>query len=173
MDDATNTTEETKAEIRDRVGEVDVVLSDMAPNMTGEYSIDHARSIHLARQAVAVADDLLGSGGDLVVKAFDGPDLSDLRADLERDFDYVRLLRPDASRDESSEVYLVGKRRLTAPVRVGDRVEVTIEDVGAEGDGVASVEGFTLFVPGTEEGQTVAVRVTDVKPRFGFAETVE
>ena len=167
------TTEETKAEIRERVGEVDVVLSDMAPNMTGEYNVDHARSIHLARQALEVATDLLAGGGDFVVKAFDGPDLTDLRADIEREFDYVRLMRPDASREESSEVYLVAKGRLTAPVREGDVLEVSIEGVGSEGDSIAKVEGFTLFVPETEEGEEVEVRVTGVKPRFGFAERLE
>jgi len=46
-------------------------------------------------------------------------------------------------------------------------------DVGDEGDGIAKVDGYTLFVPGTEAGTTVDVRVTDVKPRFGFAELVE
>jgi len=154
-------------------GRADVVLSDMAPNVTGEYGLDHARSVHLARVAFEVAMDVLAGGGDLVVKVFDGPDLADLRADVEAEFDHVRTVRPDATRDASSEVYLVGKRRLTAPVRAGDELEVTVDDVGAEGDGVAKVDGFTLFVPGTEAGERVTVRVTDVKPRFGFAETVE
>jgi 23S rRNA (uridine2552-2'-O)-methyltransferase len=149
---------------------VDVVLSDMAPNMTGEYEVDHARSVHLARQALEVARDLLAPGGDLAVKVFDGRDLDAFRDDMEGEFEYVRTMRPEASRESSSEVYLVGKRRLTAPVREGEEVEVTIEDVGAEGDGVAKVEGFTLFVPGTEEGETVTVRVEEVKERFGFAE---
>jgi 23S rRNA (uridine2552-2'-O)-methyltransferase len=152
---------------------VDVVLSDMAPNMTGEYSVDHARSIHLARQALEVALDLLARGGDLAVKVFDGPDADALRGDIEREFEYVRTVSPDASRDSSSELYFVGKRRLTAPVREGDELEVEIEDVGSEGDGVAKVEGFTLFVPGTEAGDRVTVRVEQVKERFGFAAPLE
>ena len=82
-------------------------------------------------------------------------------------------MRPDASRDSSSELYLVARDRLTAPVRAGDQVTVTIEDEGAEGDGVASVEGFTLFVPGASVGEALTVTVTDVKPRFGFAEPVD
>ena len=154
-------------------GGADVVLSDMAPNVSGEYGLDHARSVHLARIAFEVAMDVLAGGGDLVVKVFDGPDLEDLREDLDDEFDHVRTVRPDATRDASSEVYLVGKRRLTAPVRAGDELEVTIEDVGSEGDGVAKVDGFTLFVPGTEAGEAVRVRVEEVKPRFGFAERVE
>ncbi len=68
---------------------------------------------------------------------FDGPDLEDLIADIEPEFEYVREVRPDASRDSSSELYLVAKHRLTGPVREGDIVEATIEDIGEEGDGIA------------------------------------
>ena len=167
------TEESTKEEVRDIAGDsVDVVLSDMAPNMTGEYSLDHARSVHLARQAFETALDVLDSGGDFVVKVFEGQDLADFREDVEEEFQYVRVLSPDASRDSSSEVYLIAKGRLTAPVREGDRVTVEIVDEGSEGDGVAKVEGYTLFVPGASEGETVDVAVTEVKPRFGFAELV-
>jgi 23S rRNA (uridine2552-2'-O)-methyltransferase len=114
--------------------------------------------------------EVLATGGDFAVKVFDGPDVSALRAEMDEEFQYVRSIRPDASRDSSSEQYLVGKHRITAPVREGDELEVDIEDVGNEGDGIAKVEGFTLFVPNTERGETVRVTVTDVKPRFGFAE---
>jgi len=158
---------------RNQGGPVDVVLSDMAPNMTGEYELDHARSVHLARQAATVARAVLASGGDLAVKVFDGQDLADLEADLEDDFEYVRQVRPDASRDSSSELYLVAKNFLTAPVREGDLLTVEIVDVGSEGDGVAKVEDYTLFVSGTSEGETVDVRVDEVKPNFGFAQPVE
>ncbi|MEF8851661.1 MAG: 23S rRNA (uridine(2552)-2'-O)-methyltransferase [Haloarculaceae archaeon] len=158
---------------RNAGGPVDVVLSDMAPNMTGEYDLDHARSVHLARQAAAVARAVLASGGDLAVKVFDGSDLADLEADLEADFQYVRQVRPDASRDSSSELYLVAKGFLTAPVREGDQLTVGIVDTGSEGDGVAKVEDYTLFVPGAEAGETVEVRVDEVKPDFGFAQRVE
>ena len=161
----------TGAEIADRP--VNAVLSDMAPNMSGDYDLDHARSVHLARQAFEVATDLLDSGGDLAVKVFDGRDLDDLQADIEGEFEYVRQVRPDASRDSSSELYLVAKNFLTAPVRVGDTVDVTIEDVGEEGDGIAKVDGFTLFVRRGETGDEFTVEVTDVKPRYGFAKPVE
>ena len=168
------TDEDTVDRLREAVdGEADVVLSDMAPNMTGEYDLDHARSVHLARQALSVAENLLGAGGDLVVKVFDGRDLDDHQADMEGEFEYVRQVRPDASRDSSSELYLVAKNRLTAPVRTGDRLTVDVVDEGEDGDGVAKVEGFTLFVPGVDPGETVEVTVTDVKPRYGFAERVD
>ena len=167
------TDDETRAALVERVGEADVVVSDMAPNMTGEYSLDHARSVYLARQAFETALELLGAGGDLAVKAFDGPDIDELRAEMDREFEYVRTIHPDASRDASSELYLVAKGRLTAPVREGDELQVEIVDEGREGDGIAKVEGFTLFVAGTNTGETLRVRVADVKPRFGFAERVD
>jgi 23S rRNA (uridine2552-2'-O)-methyltransferase len=167
------TDDETRAALVERVGEADIVVSDMAPNMTGEYSLDHARSVYLARQAFETALELLGAGGDLAVKAFDGPDIDELRAEMDREFEYVRTIHPDASRDASSELYLVAKGRLTAPVREGDELQVEIVDEGREGDGIAKVEGFTLFVAGTNTGETLRVRVADVKPRFGFAERVD
>jgi len=166
------TEESTREAIREAAGEADVVLSDMAPNMTGEYSLDHARSVHLARQAFETGLDLLAPGGDCAVKVFEGPDVADLREAMEREFEYVRAVHPEASRDASSELYLVGKGRLTAPVRAGDELEVTVEDTGSDGDGVAKVDGYTLFVPGVDEGETVYVRVDEVKPRYGFARRV-
>jgi 23S rRNA (uridine2552-2'-O)-methyltransferase len=169
------TDEETKAALRERIGAdgADVVVSDMAPNMTGEYSVDHARSVHLARQALEVALELLPAGGDFVAKVFDGRDLDDLRADVDAEFEYVRSVRPDASRDSSSELYLVGKHRITAPVREGEELDVVVDDVGSEGDGVVKIDGYALFVPDTETGDSVRIRVTDVKSGFGFAEVIE
>ena len=169
------TDEETKRRLRERVGAegADVVLSDMAPDMTGEYSVDHARSVHLARQALDVALDLLPAGGDFAAKVFDGRDLDDLRADVDAEFEYVRTIHPDASRDSSSELYLVGKRRITAPVAAGEEFDAVVDDVGSEGDGVVKVDGYALFVPETDAGDEVRIRVTDVKPNFGFAEVVD
>ena len=167
------TEDETRERIVESIGEADVVVSDMAPNMTGEYSLDHARSVYLARTAFETALELLAPGGDFVAKVFEGPDTDGLRADIDEEFEYVRTIHPDASRDASSELYMVAKGRLTAPVREGDRVEVDIEDVGREGDGIAKVEGYTVFVPDTDPGETVEIEVTDVKPRFGFGELVE
>jgi 23S rRNA (uridine2552-2'-O)-methyltransferase len=173
------TEESTLARLREELGAdegdrpVDVVVSDMAPNMTGQYTLDHARSVHLARQAFEVARELLAPGGDLVVKVFDGPDLDGLRDDVAREFEYVRDVRPEASRDSSSELYLVAKGRITAPVAEGERVDVDVVDVGSEGDGIAKLDGYTVFVPGTAAGDRVRVRITDLKPRFGFGEVVE
>ena len=169
------TDEETKDRLRDRVGPegADVVLSDMAPDMTGEYSVDHARSVHLARQAFDVARDCLGPGGDFAVKVFDGPDLADLRSDVEESFEYVRSIRPDASRDSSSEPYLAATGYLTSPLAAGHALTVEVDYEGREGDGIARVDGFTVFVSDAAVGEEVAVRIEDVKPRFAFAERID
>jgi 23S rRNA (uridine2552-2'-O)-methyltransferase len=168
------TEERTRHYLREAVGEggADAVLSDMAPNMTGEYSLDHARSVHLARQAFDVAEELLAPGGDFVVKVFQGEDLDAFREDVRAEFQYLRTVSPPASRDSSSEVYLVARGLNTAPVAAGDRVEVTVEERGDEGDGIAYVEGYSLFVADADVGETVTVEVDDAKPRFGFATRV-
>ncbi|MFB6104035.1 MAG: 23S rRNA (uridine(2552)-2'-O)-methyltransferase [Halobacteriaceae archaeon] len=164
---------ETHDRIQETVGAADVVLSDMAPEMSGEYELDQARSVHLARQAVAAAETLLKTGGHLVVKVFEGRDVRALRADLEDGFDTVHAVHPDASRDASSELYLVAKGRLTAPLSEGETITVDIVDEGSDGDGVAKVDGFTVFVPDTTVGETVTVEIEAVKPRYGFASRVE
>jgi len=168
------TDERTRHYLREAVGErgADVVVSDMAPNMTGEYALDHARSVHLARQAFDVAKELLAPGGDFAVKVFQGEDLDAFREDVRPEFEYIRTVVPPASRDSSSEVYLVAKGLNTAPVAAGDRIEVTVEERGDEGDGIAYVEGYSLFVADAAVGETVTVEVDDAKPRFGFASRV-
>ncbi len=66
-----------------------------------------------------------------------------------------------------------GERRgFNSPLNVGETYDVTIEDVGREGDGITRVEGFVVFVPNTKKGDTVKIRVTKVSRRVGFAEVV-
>ena len=154
-------------------GTVDVVVSDMAPEMTGEYSLDQARSVHLATVAFEAACALLRPGGHFVVKIFEGQDVDAFRDRVASRFDYVGVTSPDASRDASSELFLVAKRFINAPVSVGDTLEVTIESMGSEGDGVAHVEGYTLFVPGTSVGETVTVMVNQRTARYGFCSVVD
>ena len=64
------------------------------------------------------------------------------------------------------------RSRMTAPVRVGDELDVKIEATGEKGDGIAKKNGFVLFIPGTKEGDEVRVKVTRVLRRVGFAEVV-
>jgi 23S rRNA (uridine2552-2'-O)-methyltransferase len=96
--------------------------------------------------------------------------LDAFREDVRGEFQYLRTVSPPASRDSSSEVYLVAKGLTTAPVETGDRLEVTAEELGDEGDGIAYVEGYSLFISDATVGETLEVVVTDIKPRFGFAE---
>lgn len=60
----------------------------------------------------------------------------------------------------------------SAPVKVGEEIDVKIEAVGEKGDGIAKVKGFVLFVPGVKEGDSVKVRVTRILRKVGFAEVV-
>lgn len=61
---------------------------------------------------------------------------------------------------------------VSAPVKVGDELQVTVNAVGAKGDGIARVKGFVLFIAGTKQGDVVTVRVTRVLQNVGFAEVV-
>jgi len=64
-----------------------------------------------------------------------------------------------------------GPRRM-APVKIGDELDVEIESVGEKGDGIAKKEGFVIFVPGTQKGDKVRVRITKVFRKVGFGEVV-
>ena len=63
--------------------------------------------------------------------------------------------------------------RFEVPVQVGDTYTVKIEDIGKEGDGIARVEGFVVFVPNAKKDQEVRVTITKVLKRFAFAEISE
>ena len=93
------------------VGEraVDLVLSDMAPNMSGVKGVDQPRSIYLAELAVDFASRVLGPGGDLLLKVFQGEGFDPLLADLRRSFERVVSRKPKASRPRSREVYLLAR----------------------------------------------------------------
>jgi 23S rRNA (uridine2552-2'-O)-methyltransferase len=167
------TEDETKERIEEAVdGSADAVVSDASPDISGEWTLDHARSVHLARNALDVARRLLVPGGYFVVKVFQGDTMNEFRDEVGDAFEDVATYTPDASRDESSEVYVVGLGRVDAPVKEGDVIEAEVADVGDEGDGVVRVDGYVLFVEDADEGETVEIRVTETKPNFGFAERV-
>ncbi|MFN9488725.1 MAG: RlmE family RNA methyltransferase [Betaproteobacteria bacterium] len=88
---------------------VDLVLSDMAPNISGVASVDQARSIALAELALDFAVKHLKPQGNFLVKVFQGAGFDALVAELRRRFVQVLIRKPEASRSRSSEVYLVGK----------------------------------------------------------------
>ena len=85
----------------------DVVLSDLAPNVSGVWDIDHARQISLSTIALRFAQHVLRIGGSSVFKVFEGDMLEEFRSELRRSFGKVLLNKPSASRQESSELYIV------------------------------------------------------------------
>jgi 23S rRNA (uridine2552-2'-O)-methyltransferase len=85
----------------------DLVLSDMAPNMTGLAAVDRPRGMHLAELARDFASAWLKPGGDFLVKLFQGPGFDDFVRDLRRRYRRVVLRKPRASRGRSPEVYAV------------------------------------------------------------------
>ncbi|WP_068634805.1 RlmE family RNA methyltransferase [Thauera butanivorans] len=88
---------------------VDVVLSDMAPNLSGVAAVDQARSIHLCELALDFAVRHLKPGGQFLVKVFQGEGFMAYRKQVEAAFSSVQVRKPKASRDRSAEVYLLGK----------------------------------------------------------------
>ena len=94
--------------------QVDLVLSDMAPNISGIATADDARMMHLAELTLDFARDHLKPGGDLLVKVFQGAGFMDLRRAMQEAFVSLSSRKPSASRDRSPETYLLGRgKRLT------------------------------------------------------------
>ncbi len=100
-------------EVRDKLHELmpkaDVVISDMSPNLSGNYSVDQARSVELSSLALEIAAERMASA--FVVKVFEGADFQEYRKAVIDEFGSVRTLSPEASRKQSSEVYLIAKRK--------------------------------------------------------------
>jgi 23S rRNA (uridine2552-2'-O)-methyltransferase len=90
-------------------GKLDLVVSDLSPNLTGIEAADQARAVHLGELALEFARGWLQPGGDLVVKAFQGEGFAEFRREMEANFTKVYVRKPKASRDRSREVYLVAK----------------------------------------------------------------
>lgn len=88
---------------------VDLILSDMAPNVSGIWSLDHIRQVDLVYKAVDLAEKILRKDGNMVVKVFEGEMFNQLREDLTKRFKDVIIFKPKASRKESSELYLICK----------------------------------------------------------------
>ncbi len=86
---------------------LDLVLSDMAPNLSGIRAADQATSIHLADLTLDAAGRWLKPKGSLVVKVFHGEGLDAWFAETKRKFEITRMVKPDASRRESREAYVV------------------------------------------------------------------
>ena len=85
----------------------DVVLCDAAPNITGVWEVDHARQIDLAEKALEIAQCVLRPSGSFFVKVFEGELLNDFMQTVKTLFGEVKLVKPQASRQQSSEMYLL------------------------------------------------------------------
>ncbi len=103
------TAAETVEKIKRVAEKVDVVLSDAAPNLSGTWSLDQARSIDLARSALDVAKKTLKPGGNLLVKVFQGDLFNSFVEEMSPFFGFTRAFSPQASRKQSAEIYLIGK----------------------------------------------------------------
>jgi 23S rRNA (uridine2552-2'-O)-methyltransferase len=105
------TTPETLQALRELVGgkPVDLVMSDMAPNLSGNRVMDQPRSMALLDEALLFAREVLRPGGDFLVKAFQGEGIDAFTRELKSHFKTVKTIKPKASRPESREIYLLAR----------------------------------------------------------------
>ncbi len=105
------TKDDVNQQIRQCLGnsKVDLVISDMAPNISGISAVDQARGMHLAELAAEFAAENLAEGGGLLVKLFQGEGFDAYCAGLRRHFRAIRIRKPKASRGRSREVYVIAE----------------------------------------------------------------
>jgi 23S rRNA (uridine2552-2'-O)-methyltransferase len=105
------TTVETLTTLRELIATtpVDLVMSDMAPNISGNRAIDQPRSMALLDEALAFAKEVLRPGGAFLVKAFQGEGITAFTRELRSHFKTVKTIKPKASRPESREIYLLAR----------------------------------------------------------------
>ncbi|HKM27441.1 MAG TPA: 23S rRNA (uridine(2552)-2'-O)-methyltransferase RlmE [Thiopseudomonas sp.] len=98
-------------EIMDAVGSqpVDLVISDMAPNMSGVRTADQAAAMYLCELALDLATKVLRPGGDFLIKIFHGEGFDEYLRDVRQRFDKVQMRKPTSSRDRSREQYLLAR----------------------------------------------------------------
>ncbi len=95
---------------------VNLVMSDMAPNISGMDAVDQPRSMYLVELAADFAASVLGKGGDLLFKGFQGEGFDSLLKDLRGQYRKVLIRKPKASRPRSREVYVLAKGRINVNV---------------------------------------------------------
>ena len=102
---------ETIEEIKQQIGnkKADVILSDMSPDITGNYSIDQARSLYLCEKAFETTEILLKPGGHFICKIFEGEDTKKFIEKVKKRFQMIKKYSPEASRKSSSEIYIIAK----------------------------------------------------------------
>lgn len=105
------TEQETVQQILEMLpGEADVVISDVSPNISGIWELDHARQIECAQKALEIALETLKPSGNFFVKVFQGDMLNDFISNVKQHFEEVKVIKPKASRAKSSEVFILGLR---------------------------------------------------------------
>jgi len=87
----------------------DVVLSDASPKISGVWSVDHSRSIELARAALTIAGNVLAQGGKLLIKVFQGELFQEFVGEVKEKFGFIKISKPPASRKGSAEAYVIAK----------------------------------------------------------------
>lgn len=107
-----------------QAGRVDLVLSDMAPNISGVMLSDQARQYELCELALDFSVNWLNPDGAFLVKVFQGVGFEDFRGRMRQAFEQVLIRKPEASRNRSAEIYLLG-RRPVATRAAGDETAVT------------------------------------------------
>jgi 23S rRNA (uridine2552-2'-O)-methyltransferase len=105
------TKSETIEQIKDLMNgkHADVILSDMSPDISGNYSVDQARSAWLCECALRVVQQMLRPGGHFICKIFEGEDTKSFIEKVKQQFLVVKTFSPEASRKSSSEVYILAK----------------------------------------------------------------
>ncbi|PRD33250.1 UNVERIFIED_CONTAM: ftsH [Trichonephila clavipes] len=93
--------------------QVDVVISDMAPNTSGNRAVDQPRQIYLCELALDFAQKVLGPNGQFIVKVFQGSGFDEFRKQVVDSFDVLKTAKPEASRARSKEVFLIGQGPLS------------------------------------------------------------
>ncbi|WP_455368210.1 RlmE family RNA methyltransferase [[Eubacterium] cellulosolvens] len=87
---------------------VDVVVSDISPDVSGIWDLDHFRQIHLAKISLQIAKRFLKFGGNFLIKVFQGNELEIFIKDFKKNFRQTRIIKPKATRTSSSELYVLG-----------------------------------------------------------------
>lgn len=88
----------------------DVVISDVSPNISGVWELDHARQIDLAQRSLLIATNIMKTRGNFFVKVFQGDMLKDFMGEAKQRFGFVKLVKPKASRAKSAEIFVLGMR---------------------------------------------------------------
>jgi len=103
------TQDEVLARILEAVGnsQVDLVISDMAPNMSGTPAVDMPKAMFLCELALDLAERILKPGGNFLIKIFQGEGFDTYLKDARKKFDKIQMIKPDSSRDSSREQYML------------------------------------------------------------------